>query len=207
MRPCSSTTISSARRTVESRWAMISDVRPREQAVERALDQHLRRPVDVRGRLVENQDARVGEQRARDRDELALARGEAGAALAHDVLKPVSRTARRRGRGRRRRRRPSDLGVGRPGSREAQVRGDRPREQGRVLEDDAELPPVRVQVDLAQVAAVDADRARSRVVEARDQLRRRRLAAAGLADEREAASLRARGRSMSRRTGVLAVGG
>ncbi len=32
-----------------------------EQPVERALDQDLGRPVDVRGRLVEDQDARVGE--------------------------------------------------------------------------------------------------------------------------------------------------
>ena len=62
---------------------------PVQQAVERLLDQHLGRPVDVRGRLVEDQDARVGEQRAADRDQLALARGEAGAALAHGVLEAL----------------------------------------------------------------------------------------------------------------------
>src|SRR3954447_5550067 len=44
-----------------------------QEPVERALDQQLGRPVDVRGRLVEDQDPRVGEQRPRDRDQLALA--------------------------------------------------------------------------------------------------------------------------------------
>ena len=59
-----------------------------QQPVERLLDQDLRRPVDVRGRLVEDQDARIGEQGARDRDQLALAGREPRAALAHLVLQP-----------------------------------------------------------------------------------------------------------------------
>ena len=38
-----------------------------QQAVERALDDDLGGAVDVRGRLIEDQDAGIGEQRSRDR--------------------------------------------------------------------------------------------------------------------------------------------
>ena len=81
-----------------------------------------------------------------------------------------------------------DLLVGRLGLREADVVGDRAGEEERILQHDAELAAVRAQLELAQVVAVDADRALVGVVEAADELRRRRLAAARLADEREAAA-------------------
>ena len=55
---------------------------PREQAPQARLDAPLGVQVDVRGRLVEDQDARVGDQRAREGDQLALAGGELRAALA-----------------------------------------------------------------------------------------------------------------------------
>jgi hypothetical protein len=45
-----------------------------EQPVERALDENLRRAVDVRGRLVEDENARIGEERACNGDQLAFAR-------------------------------------------------------------------------------------------------------------------------------------
>ena len=80
-----------------------------------------------------------------------------------------------------------DLLVGRARLGEADVVGDRSREQERVLQHDAELPAVRAQLDAAQVVAVDEHRAVVRVVEAPDELRGRRLAAAGFADEGEAA--------------------
>ena len=63
-----------------------------------------------------------------------------------------------------------------------------PGEEERILEHDAELAAVRAELELAQVVAVDADRAVVRVVEAPHELRRGRLAAARLADEREAAA-------------------
>ena len=53
-----------------------------QQAAQRALDLALGADVDRARRLVEDQDARVGEQRARERDELALPEREAEAALA-----------------------------------------------------------------------------------------------------------------------------
>jgi len=79
--------------------------------------------------------------------------------------------------------------VGGLGLREADVVGNRPREEERILQHDAELTAVRAQLDLAQVVPVDPHRAAVGVVEARDELRQRRLAAAGLADERDAATL------------------
>ena len=57
-----------------------------QQRVERLLDQDLAGAVDVRRRLVEDQDAWIGEQRARDRDQLPLAGREPDAALADDVV-------------------------------------------------------------------------------------------------------------------------
>ena len=49
--------------------------------------------VDVRGRLVEDQDARVGDERAGEGDELALAGGELHAALADLGVEPVRQRA------------------------------------------------------------------------------------------------------------------
>ena len=69
-------------RIVERRWAITIAVRPGEQAAQALLDPRLGVQVDVRGRLVEHEDPRVGDQRARERDQLALAGGELGAALA-----------------------------------------------------------------------------------------------------------------------------
>jgi hypothetical protein len=43
-----------------------------EQPVERGLDQDLGRTIDVRRRLVEDEDARIGQERTGDRDQLAL---------------------------------------------------------------------------------------------------------------------------------------
>ena len=63
---------------------MTNVVRPAAQRVQAVLDQRLALAVEARGRLVEDEDARVGEDRARDRDALALAARELHAALADD---------------------------------------------------------------------------------------------------------------------------
>jgi len=51
---------------------------PGEQAAQAVLDLAIGVQVDVRRRLVEDQDAGVGRERAREGDELALPRGELG---------------------------------------------------------------------------------------------------------------------------------
>ena len=59
---------------------------PGHRLVERELDQALGRGVHGGGGVVEDQHARVREQRARDRQALALAAGERQAALADACL-------------------------------------------------------------------------------------------------------------------------
>src|SRR3954469_14067875 len=81
-----------------------------------------------------------------------------------------------------------ELLVGRLGSTEADVVGNRAAEKERILEHHAELAPNRSELHVAQVGAVHLHGALERVVEAGDQLRRRRLAAAGLSDESDATS-------------------
>ena len=73
-----------ALRTVESRWAMTNTVRPAAISLHVLLDGALAFVVERAGRLVEDQDARVGDQRARDRDALALPARQAAAAFADD---------------------------------------------------------------------------------------------------------------------------
>ena len=63
----------SAMRTVESRWAMMNTVRPCGDLRHVLLDDPLAFVVERAGRLVEDQDARIGDQRAGDGDALALA--------------------------------------------------------------------------------------------------------------------------------------
>ncbi len=112
-----------------------------------------------------------------------------GAALAHRVLQaarePRRNTVDADGGGR-----SLDLLVGRVGLREADVRGDRAAEEERILEHDAQLAPVRAELDVAQVVPVHAHRSLVGVVVAADQPCERRLAVARLADEREAAARR-----------------
>ena len=61
---------------------MTKTVRPSHDRLEGLLDQQLRLGVDVRGGLVEDQDARVAQDGAGERDALPLAAARARAALA-----------------------------------------------------------------------------------------------------------------------------
>ena len=73
MRPCSSTMIASALRTVLRRCAMTKTVRPFISWVHPLLDQRLGAGVDRAGRLVQNQHRRVGHRRAGNGQQLPLA--------------------------------------------------------------------------------------------------------------------------------------
>ena len=140
--------------------------------------------VDVRGRLVEHEDARVGDQRAGERDELALAGGELGAALADlGVVAVLQRDDEVVGADRPR----GVLDLLRRGvdAAERDVVADRAAEQERLLGHDPHLRAQRGRRHVAQVVAVDEDAAGGRVVEARDELGQRRLAGAGRADQRD----------------------
>ena len=79
-RPSAMATTRSASRTVERRWATMIVVRPGAQPGERLLHGGLALGVERAGRLVEQQDARVAQQGAGQRDALALPAREALAA-------------------------------------------------------------------------------------------------------------------------------
>ncbi len=85
MAPSSMTRIRSASRIVDSRWAMTKDVRSARKRGHRVLQQELGAGVDRGRRLVEDQQRRIGQERAGDRDELPLAGRQAGALLVDDV--------------------------------------------------------------------------------------------------------------------------
>ncbi len=159
IRPPSSTTIWSASRTVESRWAMAIVVRPSAQAVERLLHGALGLGVERARRLVEDEHRRVAQDRAGDRDALLLAAGEAVAALADDGVVAVGQRRDevvdlRGARGR------LELLVGRVGPGEAQVlarsRRGRGRSPGRRRRPCAAS---EAKVEVAHVDAVDRDAA------------------------------------------------
>ena len=89
----------------------------------RVLEQQLGAGVDRGGRLVEDQQRRVGQERARDRDQLALPRRQVGALLVDDACRSrraaSARTGRRTSPGRPRAPPPRS----RPGARRRCCRG------------------------------------------------------------------------------------
>ena len=157
-----------------------------------ALRQHAQRLVDGRlgggvdrgGGVVEHEDPRVGEHRAGQGDALALPARQREPALADEGVVAVGELVDERvhlgrtGRG-------ADLLVARVGAAVGDVGADAVGEQERLLEHHAQLAAQVVQAQVPQRHATEAQLAGLRVVEARQQQRRRGLAGAGRAHERE----------------------
>ena len=163
------------------------------QVREALLDQRLRLGVEARGRLVEDQDARVGEDGARDRHALALAARELDPALAHDRVVAVrERSANSSTRAMRQAARTCSSVAS--GPREGDVLADRAVEQERLLQHDAELRAVA-----SRGATVERSTPSTRtrpavgVWNAAMQADDRGLAGAGRADERRDRARPARG--------------
>ena len=174
------------------------------QLAERALHGDLALRVERRGRLVEEQDRRVAQDRARDGDALLLTARQAGAPLSRHGVVAVGEARDelvdpRRGRGR------LDLFLARAGAAAGDVLTQRRVEQERVLADHGRAAAVVGEAELAEVAPVDQDRAAVRVVEPHQQIERRRLAAARLADERDGLA-GARVHAETAQDGVAVVG-
>src|SRR5439155_5261462 len=136
------------------------------------------------GRLVEDEDPRVGEERAREGHALALAEREARAALAELRLVAVLEAEddvvcadRLRGA--------DDLLRARARLAEGDVLGHGAGEAKAFLRHDPELVAKRLLRHVVEVLAIDREPAARRLVEAREELRDRRLAGAGMADERD----------------------
>ena len=137
-----------ARCTVASRWAMTRVVRLGGQAGQRFLHGQLAFRVERAGRLVEQQDRRIAQQRAGERDALALTAGERHAALAEPggvALRHGPDEAVGLGRlgG------AHDIGVAGVGAPVADVLGDRVVEQGNVLRHQGDARSERLRVDVA----------------------------------------------------------
>jgi hypothetical protein len=150
-------------------------------------DQRLRRGVDRRGRVVEDEDAGIYQERACNREPLALPAGERDAALADDgvvaLRQVLDEPVRLRGAGG-----ALDLGLRRPDEAEGDVVAHGGGEEERILGDDADLAPERAACDVAHVDAVDEDAPRRDVVEARHERGERRLPRARVPDEGDRAA-------------------
>ncbi len=137
-------------------------VRPWRETVDRLLDARLRLDVERAGRLVEHQDRRILEDRAGDRDALALAARKLAAALADRRVVAVALGEDEvvRGGGLRR---GMHLVVSRLGAADADVLLDRAVEQPGVLEHGGDRLAQRLPRHRARVDAVDQDAAVLRV--------------------------------------------
>src|SRR5690625_103916 len=153
-----------------------------EDTVDRPLDLVLRGAVDGTGRVVENEDAGVGEEGAGDGKALSLPARECHATLAQHrlVTVPEGRYEVVRlgcpGSG-------DDLLAARVRLAEGDVLRDGTREEEDVLLNDRDLLAQRLHVPVPQVDTVDQDAALLRVVAPVHQLDERALAAARLAND------------------------
>ena len=153
--------------------------------VEGMLDMQLRAGVDVRRGLVEDQDGGLGEEDARDAEELALAGGKRGRVPAEhgvvalgELLDELVRMCLM-GCG-------FDLVEGRCGPSHRDVFAHGGVLHPGVLQDHADLGSQAGAREVADIVAVEADRPPVDVVEAHEQVDEGRLAAAGWADDRDA---------------------
>ena len=136
---------------------MIAD-RPSRTTSRARLDPGLRLEIEIAGRLVQDQDPRLGHEGPGQSQELTLAGRERGAALVYravEAAQPVDEIVDADGN-ERIDPRSSVVGLG-PG--EAHVVADRSREQERLLEHDAELGTHAHERDVAEIVAVDPDAA------------------------------------------------
>jgi hypothetical protein len=150
--------------------------------VDSALHLGLGDRVEARRGLVEEQDRRVREERAGDGEPLPLSAGELAAPHAEgrvvasrerlDVVVD-ERGARRR----------LHLGVRRAGPADADVVANGGGEEERLLGHQRHLRVDVGEAEVAEVAAVEQDAAGARVVEAREEVEERALAAPGGPDD------------------------
>ena len=135
---------------------------------ERGADLVLLRGVDRRRRVVEDQHARIGEHRARDRDALALTTRQREPVLTDHGLVPLGERVDEVG-GAREPRGAAHVVHRRTRIGEREVLAHGVGEQERVLEHDADRASQLVQPELAHVDAVDEHAPAVDVVEARHQ--------------------------------------
>ena len=136
---------------------------PAHQPIECFLDDGFAFRVDGRQRFVEHEDGRVAQQRARDRDALALAPRQPHAALADDGLIALRQLRDELVRVRRARRR-FELRGGGARLAHPQVVLDRAMEEVGVLTDHGDVAAHLVEGQHAHVTAADQDASLLRIV-------------------------------------------
>jgi hypothetical protein len=138
--------------------------------------------VDARGRFVENQNLWIVRQGARERNELLLAGGKSGTALAHFLVEAVGqcpdevRQVHVFGGLR-------DVGILNALGTQANISGDGAAEEKRILQDDSKTAAEIAEVHFFDVDAVDAHRAFLDVVETQQQRDQSCFAGAGVSDD------------------------
>ncbi len=139
--------------------------------------------VERRERVVEHVDLGSDDERPGDRQPLSLSARHVGAALVDLALDAVGHRLHEVG-GLGDLERLPQLVVGRIGAAEAEVRGDRAREQVGLLRARSRSVPTAGRAQLAHVDAVDEHRSPGGVEQPRGEADDRRLAGAGAADDR-----------------------
>ena len=147
-----------------------------------ALDQTLAVIVQRGGRLVEYQYPRIGGERPRDRQPLALAARKIGAALLDHRVVALGQLVDELV-GARQTRHLDHLRARHRGLGEGDVLVDGAIEEQALLQDDADVPAQPSRIDLAQIRSVQQNLPFVRQIEALDQLGERRFARAGRADD------------------------
>ena len=125
-----------------------------QQRDERLLQSRFRERIDRAGRLVEDHQPRIGQQRPRETHELALADRQSRTALAHFGMQPLRQRFQQiktvellRGR--------AHLGFRRLGSRKPEVGQHRAAEEKILLRHHAQLPVERITGDRPHFASID----------------------------------------------------
>ena len=154
-----------------------------EHAAQRLLDELLGVHVERRERVVEDEDARLGEHGPRQGEPLPLAAGQRHALLADAGVEAPRQVEGEVGL--RDREGLADLGLGGLGAAEGEVLAGAHREQRRLLERRGDERAEPLEREVADVDAVEGDPAAGDVVEARHQRGEARLAAAGGPDQRD----------------------
>ena len=139
------------------------------------LDHLFRFRIEAGSCFVEDQDAGLGQNGARDRNALALASGQLHAALAHNGVVLVGEAFgelvhARDATG------THDFFFSRVGAREGDILANRAIEQERLLQYDSEVSAIRIETHRAQVDAIRQHFALGGNVECRDQADGGRLA-------------------------------
>ena len=141
----------------------------------------------MRGRLIQDENRRVHEQRAREHDALSLSAGQLPSLLTNERVDPF-RQRRNPVPDASRSERHLDLGVRRFGMAQTDVLANRRREEVRVLAGDRDRPADILEPILPDVPARDRDAAALGVDEPKQRVHDRRLPGSAGADERNPAA-------------------